>query len=733
MVSVVFLLISCQGIARAESGSTIEAVRDIPYAGTDNPRQCLDLFLPETRVSDAPLPVVVFIHGGAWRAGDKRGGFGRVRPFVETGRYAGVSVGYRLTNEAQWPAQIHDCKAAIRWIRANAEKHGLDPDRIGVWGTSAGGHLVAMLGTSANVPAMDGDLGPHAELSSAVTCVVDFFGPTDFLQMDAHRVPGSKMAHDPPDSPESILVGGAIQENPDRVATANPITYVTADDPPFLIMHGDNDRLVPIHQSEIFDKALQKAGVDVTFVPVKGAGHGLRGADVAHHVTTFFDTHLGKVATSKTGKPNIIYILADDLGYGHLGCYGQKEIATPSIDRMAVEGMKFTDHYAGSAVCAPSRCVLMTGLHTGHCYVRGNRPLPVEGNVPIPDDSFTVAELLKGAGYATAAMGKWGLGYPGSEGDPIKQGFDHFFGYNCQREAHSYYPDHLWRNDRKVMLKGNLNGQQKQYSHDLLTAEALNWLAKNHTRPFFLYLPYTIPHAKFQVPDLGQYKDKPWSDTKKAIAAMITRLDGDVGKILALVKSLGIDDSTLVIFVSDNGSAGGALAKEFTGSGPLRSTKGSMYEGGLRVPFIARWPGRIEPGTVSAHVSGFQDMMPTFADLAGIEVPVPTDGISMLPSLLGKGKQAEHDYLYWELGGKFAVRLGKWKAVVNKKGPLELYDLARDLGEQETVAAEHPDLVKKIEDIMKTAHIETPWTTWQYTGPGAKQSTPRRGRSGGNR
>ena len=294
VVSVLLGLTLCQPVVQADSQSSVQTTLNIPYAGTDNPRQCLDLFLPKKRVSDAPLPVIVFVHGGAWRAGDKRSGQGRVRPFVESGRYAGVSVGYRLTDEAHWPAQIHDCKAAIRWIRANAKAHGLDPDRIGVWGTSAGGHLVAMLGTSAGVAAMDGDLGPHATLSTRVTCVVDFFGPTDFLQMDSHRVPGSKMAHDPPDSPESILVGGAIQEHPDRVAAANPITYVTADDPPILIMHGDDDRLVPIHQSEIFETALQKAGVDVTFVPVKGAGHGLRGAHISDQVTAFFGRHLGR-------------------------------------------------------------------------------------------------------------------------------------------------------------------------------------------------------------------------------------------------------------------------------------------------------------------------------------------------------------------------------------------------------------------------------------------------------
>ena len=422
-------------------------------------------------------------------------------------------------------------------------------------------------------------------------------------------------------------------------------------------------------------------------------------------------------AVKRSEKPNIIYIMADDLGYGHLGCYGQKEIKTPNIDRMAVEGMKFTDHYAGSALCAPSRCVLMTGLHTGHCYVRGNRPLPVEGNVPIPADSQTIPKLMKKGGYATAAMGKWGLGYPGSEGDPIKQGFDHFFGYNCQRQAHSYYPPHLWRNDKKVILKGNLGGKQQEYSHDLLTAEALGWIRKNHKKPFYLYLPYTIPHGKFQVPDFGIYSEKPWNNTKKAIAAMITRLDGDVGRILGLIKDLGVERNTLVIFTSDNGSAGGAMTNEFTGSGPLRGSKGSMYEGGLRAPFVARWPGRIKAGTTSNHISGFQDMMATFAEMAGVDIPEPTDGISILPTFLGKGVQKKHEYLYWELGQKSGVRMGKWKAVIGKKGAFELFDLSADLGEEDDIAARHPAIVRKIRGIMKASHTETPWTTWKYRGP----------------
>ena len=425
---------------------------------------------------------------------------------------------------------------------------------------------------------------------------------------------------------------------------------------------------------------------------------------------------LPTVRANRKTRPNIIYILADDLGYGHLGCYGQREIETPHLDRLAAEGMRFTDHYAGSALCAPSRCVLMTGLHTGHCFIRNNKPLPVEGNVPIPAASQTIPKLLKKAGYATACIGKWGLGYPGSEGDPTRQGFDHFFGYNCQRQAHSYYPEHLWRNDEKVMLEGNAGGKQHQYSHDLLTAEALAFIRRQRQGPFFLYLPYTIPHARFQVPDLGAYAEKPWTATQKAIAAMISRMDRDIGSLLGLAKELGIERNTLVVFASDNGSAGGDLLKRFGGAGPFRGQKGTLYEGGLRVPMIARWPGRIAPGSVSDHVSAFQDMMPTLAELAGVTIGEPTDGLSFVPTLLERGEQPRHEYLYWELKDNRAVRMGRWKAVRTRKG-LELFDLNDDVAEKKNVAAQHPDIVEKARTMFETAHRYSPFFDWKYEGP----------------
>ncbi|MBD3268155.1 sulfatase-like hydrolase/transferase [bacterium] len=429
-----------------------------------------------------------------------------------------------------------------------------------------------------------------------------------------------------------------------------------------------------------------------------------------------------RAKTQTKSKPNIVYILADDLGYGDLGCYGQELIHTPHIDRLAREGMRFTQHYAGSTVCAPSRCVLMTGLHTGHSHIRGNHALPFEGNLPIPKQSVTVAELLKREGYATGAFGKWGLGYPGSEGDPVNQGFDYFFGYNCQRQAHSYYPGHLWRNTEKVMLEGNQGKTQTQYSHDLIADEALQFIRRNKSKPFFAYIPFTIPHTKFQVPDLGPYADKPWTQNQKIQAAMITRMDRDVGRILDLLKELNIDENTLLIFTSDNGPhGGGGTLERFNANGPLRGKKRDLYEGGIRVPMVARWPGKIQPSSVSDHLSGFQDMLPTFVALAGGPQPQRTDGISLVPTLFGKGKQEKHEYLYWEFyerDGKKAVRMGDWKAVQNnvKKnpdGPLELYDLKNDLGETKNIADKHQDVVKACESLMPKAHVPSKLFTFE--------------------
>ena len=436
---------------------------------------------------------------------------------------------------------------------------------------------------------------------------------------------------------------------------------------------------------------------------------------------------------AKAEKPNIIFILADDLGYGDLGCYGQQVIRTPNIDRMAAEGMIFTDHYAGSTVCAPSRCCLMTGLHTGHAYVRGNARVPLR-----PDDA-TVAERLKAAGYTTGIIGKWGLGEPETTGVPNEQGFDHWFGYLNQRHAHNYYPEYLWRNGEKVSLAnevkpvnppGGVATKRVQYSHDLFTADALRFVTDNKDGPFFLYLAYTIPHANnearnegMEVPSYGPYANADWPDPQKGHAAMITRMDGDVGRLFARLQALNIDRNTLVFFSSDNGphKEGGADPAFFDSNGPLRGYKRDLYEGGIRVPFIARWPGRIEAGSGSNHISAFWDILPTCCEVAGVAPPEGIDGISIVPTLLGEPqKQQKHEFLYWEFheqGKKQAVRMGDWKGVRlnvarDPDGPIELYNLATDLGEERNVADEHPDIVREMAVIMAASHEPSEHFEW---------------------
>ena len=441
--------------------------------------------------------------------------------------------------------------------------------------------------------------------------------------------------------------------------------------------------------------------------------------------------------TTGVKTPNIIFVLADDLGYGDLGCYGQKQIQTPNIDRMAQEGMRFTDHYAGSTVCAPSRCSLMTGLHTGHTYVRGNREIQPMGQLPLPEGTVTLPKALKRAGYTTALIGKWGLGGPGSTGTPNNQGFDYFFGYLCQRHAHNYYPEFLFRNDQRVALKNRVAGgredgagvatEKVEYSHDLLAAEALKFVEENKAGPFFLYLAVTIPHANneagkqgMEVPEHGIYADKDWPEPEKGRATMITRLDRDMGRLMQKLKDLGIDENTVVFFTSDNGPhrEGGSDPGFFDSNGPLRGAKRDLYEGGIRVPLVARWPGRIEAGAVTGHVGAFWDFLPTLAVLAGGKAPKNTDGLCMVPTLLGiPNKQKQHKYLYWEFherGSKQAVRFGRWKAVRSVGGELELYDLQEDIGEAANVAGRHPEVVAKVEEYLSQARTESEF--WPLKG-----------------
>jgi len=451
-------------------------------------------------------------------------------------------------------------------------------------------------------------------------------------------------------------------------------------------------------------------------------------------------------------KPNIIFIMADDLGFGDLGCYGQQVIKTPHLDQMAREGVRFRNFYAGSTVCAPSRCVLMTGKHMGHAHVRGNA-----GNriliQSLRDEDVTVAEVLKSVGYQTALCGKWGLGesrddLPDNPGLPNKQGFDYFFGYQSQTHAHNYYPEFLWRDEKKVQLRnevkrnkarprsqlfvGGYATKRLDYSHDLILEEGLKFIREHKAGPFFLYLSLTIPHANNEgtagtgdgqeVPDYGIYEGENWKNQDKGQAAMITRMDDGIGQILGLLKKMEIDDNTIVMFTSDNGhhNEGGHDTSRFDPNGPLRGMKRDLYEGGIRVPLIVRWPGRTPENTISDHIGYFGDLLQTVCEITGAESPTGLDSISLLPTITGCPKdQNRHDYLYWEFyeqGGKQALRQGRWKAIriPMHTGTIELYDLESDLGESQDVSADHPELAKRLGKLLDEAH--TPHPNWEARG-----------------
>ena len=458
-------------------------------------------------------------------------------------------------------------------------------------------------------------------------------------------------------------------------------------------------------------------------------------------------------------RPNVVFILADDLGYGELGCYGQTKIRTTCIDRLAEQGMRFTQAYSGSPVCAPSRCCLLTGKHTGHAYIRDNSELggweqnAREGQMPLPPQTFTLARLLQQNGYRTGAIGKWGLGGPDTSGHPNLQGFDFWYGLLCQRQAHNYYPTHLWRNGDREILAGNeyFSAHQKlaeppadpsgyeryrgkQYAPDRMIAEALSFIRENRARPFFLYFATPAPHLALQVPEdslreyqgrwpetpyLGQRGYLPHPTPRAAYAAMISRMDGDVGRILNLLDELELAEDTLVIFSSDNGTTytGGVEADFFRSTGPLRGLKGSLFEGGIRVPLIARWPNRIAAGSSTDHACAFCDVLPTVAEMLDIELPASLrlDGQSFLPTLTGQTTQKKHEYLYWEYraaGASQAVRMARWKAIrlglkKNPDAPIQLYDLENDIGETTDVATRFPEIAAQAREIMRTARTDS--------------------------
>jgi arylsulfatase A-like enzyme len=437
--------------------------------------------------------------------------------------------------------------------------------------------------------------------------------------------------------------------------------------------------------------------------------------------------------------PNVVFILADDLGYGDLGCYGQTKFQTPNIDKLAKQGLVFTQHYAGSTVCAPSRSAFLTGMHTGHTYIRGNKEIFPEGQHPLPDSVFTLAEMFKSRGYITGMYGKWGLGYPGSEGDPLNQGFDFFAGFNCQRRGHNYFPEHLWYNHEKRVILQNAGTNNKEYAPDLIQKSLLSFLKKVKDDPFFLYVPSIIPHAELVAPEnkMKKYRGKfgaetpyegtqptdeyykiggygPQPEPRAAFAAMVSLLDEQVGGILNTLKELNVYENTIIVFSSDNGPhlEGGADPDFFDSNGKLRGYKRDLYEGGIRVPLIVHWPKKIKPGTTD-HISAFWDFLPTFSELTGSKPPQNIDGISMYPTLFDKPEQQKkHSSLYWEFyedGGKQAVRKGKWKAVKlnvhdSTRDYIELYDLTVDISESNNLALTYPQIVQELDSIMSKAH-----------------------------
>ena len=466
-------------------------------------------------------------------------------------------------------------------------------------------------------------------------------------------------------------------------------------------------------------------------------------------------------------RPNIIYIYADDLGYGELGCYGQQKIKTPNLDRMAKEGMRFTQHYAGAPVCAPSRAILMTGKHAGHSYIRGNYELggfedsTEGGQMPLPEGTFTLPKMLKSAGYTTGMAGKWGLGVAGTTGSPLLHGFDYYYGLLDQKQAHNFYPTHLWENDKWDSLNNHVINVHKRldstkatdadfeyykgnnYAITKMTEKALAFIDRNKQKPFFLYLPYTLPHMSLQAPDeyvkkyIGQFAEKPYygqlgyAATKYPLstyAAMITYLDDQVGIIMEKIKRLGLDNNTIILFSSDNGATfnGGVDTKFFNSVAGLRGLKMDVYEGGIREPFIARWPGKIKAGTISHLVSAQYDLLATLAELTGQTIPVKTDGISFLPELLGKSsQQKKHDYLYFEYpekGGQVAIRMGDWKGVrtnvrKDSNAPWQIFNLATDRNETTNIAARHPEIVEEFKAIQKKEHQHSHIKEWEFIDP----------------
>ncbi|CAA6692399.1 MULTISPECIES: arylsulfatase [unclassified Lentimonas] len=459
----------------------------------------------------------------------------------------------------------------------------------------------------------------------------------------------------------------------------------------------------------------------------------------ALHLITAFALAFTAVQRAQARQPNVIFILADDLGIGDLSCYGQDKFETPNIDKLAKQGMSLTNHYSGSTVCAPSRCALLTGRHMGNAAVRGNAELAPEGQEPMPADTYTAAHHFKKAGYATGVFGKWGLGAAESTSDPMRMGFDDFYGYNCQRQAHCYYPAWLWRDNEREFLWGNEGSFKTVYAPELIHQEALDFIRTNKDKPFYMYYALVQPHADMIAPEryMKKYRGKYLPEFSyeedyyigqpeghAAFVAMVDILDEYVGDVMAELEELGIADDTLVIFTSDNGAheEGGADPEYFDSNGVYKGFKRDLYEGGIHVPMIAVWPGRIRAGSSDAHISAFWDFLPTVADLTDMPLPVAVDGVSYLPTLLGRDDQPAHDYLYWEFamkGGRKAIRKGQWKgvrygALKHPDSALELYDLDNDPGETVNLANKFPEIVAELDYLMSEARTDARLEKWNF-------------------
>ncbi len=703
---------------------------DVAYKKTEQGPLGLDLHYPAGPAPKTGYPLVIFTHGGGWAKGSKtigsKGGrFEAVNALNKAG-FCVASVHYRLcTKDGRIVMRdcIIDSKDALRYLAKNASALSLDSKSVFTFGDSAGGHIAQMVLLSPP-ESFPGD-PKLANASFRLLGGVSWYGPCDFEKKNLFLKPDGTGNVDR--FKDRILRG---DENPEQELAAvreiSPVNYLKADMPPLLMLQGDQDTTIPVHHAHYMKERADLVAAPVTKLIVKNASHGwkqrgdgpmsMTHEEIVDQTVRFMLGHLNHKPSAVRQKPNIVHIILDELGYYELSSMGHAEMQTPNIDKLAEEGTRFTQMLAGAPACAPTRCTLMTGKHSGHGSVRGN-----SGAAPLLAGEETIASVLKREGYATGGFGKWGVGARGTSGVPEKHGFDVFYGYYDQVHAHTYYPRYLIRNSEEVVLPGNTGDTKigKTHAHYEIYKESMDFIRKNKDGPFYLYLPWTPPHGHWGLPadepSLALYKDRDWPEDAKIYASMVNMVDRQVGEIRVLLEELGLAENTLILFTGDNGGSPyfkskaaprGIFAPNIdpkTGA-EFRGAKRSLYEGGLRVPAIVWWPGKVEADRVSDHLCYFPDVLPTFAEMAGADVPEGIDGISFLPELLGKS-QTQHTYLYWEYGKHVAVRMGLWKAHRgNDEQTWQLFDLSRDISETTDVSAQHPKVLKIMRAYAKEAH-----------------------------